>query len=136
MLHDYMKTLGQELEIPDGILEASDGVWVLSISDEQEVSFTGIDSGAYLFAKVGPKPKKQAEVFLQNIMHANLFGQGTSGGVIGLDDEGENFTFSLIIPNLSSYQNFRNQFEDFLNSLDYWTSEITKQKKEPTKAFF
>ena len=62
-------------------------------------------------------------------MKANFLGQGTGDATIGLD-ENENFlTLSLVLPYDMNYKMFKDALEDFVNYLDYWKEELIRHKK-------
>ncbi len=56
-------------------------------------------------------------------MEANLFGIGTRGAAIGLNEDGNVLTLSLELDYNSSYQEFKEKLEDFISVMDFWRKE-------------
>lgn len=125
MLEQHLLQLMQELkiEIPD--LEETEGVFSMPIDYEREVTFTDLQPGVYFFAHLGPCPKEKREQLFSHMLHGNLFGQGTGGGVIGLDEKGEGVSLSLAMPWEMDYKEFRDALEEFINYIDFWTNELS-----------
>ena len=57
-------------------------------------------------------------------MEANLFGQGTGGGVLGISPERQIFIFSKKILQDLNYQEFKEKIEEFVNYVEFWRLEI------------
>ncbi|MBA2367450.1 MAG: type III secretion system chaperone [Candidatus Protochlamydia sp.] len=73
-------------------------------------------------------PQENTHLFLSKAMQSNLFGHGTRGAAIGLDNEGKILTLSLEIDSDSNYKEFHERLEDFISILDFWRKEASKQK--------
>ncbi len=129
MLEGLVKALVEELAIADGFKREDEKGYSFKLNLEQEIKVLKLESGAYLYAKIGQCPLVKREELFILLMKANFLGQGTGGAVIGLD-ESENFlTLSFHLPYDMNYKIFRDALEDFTNFLDYWKDELIRHKK-------
>ena len=58
-------------------------------------------------------------------MMANLFGQGTKGGILGINAEGTMLTLSRTVDFAVDYKDFKEFLEDFINVMDFWQKPKT-----------
>jgi hypothetical protein len=61
-------------------------------------------------------------------MEANLFGRGTRGAAIGLNEEGKLLTLSLELDYNNSFKEFKENLEDFISVIDFWRTEASKHE--------
>ena len=132
MLDDYVQRLAKELELASPIRKETQGVYVLSIDEGLEITISDLAPGFSFHCAIAPCPKVNEETFLTQAMLANLFGQGTEGAVLGLDEEGNILTLSIENAQEIDYKIFQETLEDFLNAVDYWRDEVA-ETSEPTK---
>lgn len=125
MLKSLMDSLQKELGFNPPIQPDVSGYYVLPF---EGVSVTAYDMnpGIGLYCELATLPTAGEEAFLQNMMLANLFGQGTSGMVLGLTGDGKTLTLSTEMDYNIEYKDFKEVLEDLLNAADYWLSESTK----------
>jgi hypothetical protein len=123
MIEAYVAQLGTELGLV--IPPADESKNFKIIFNEIGVTVRHLDpSGIYFYAPLLPLPVKDREVFLIQLMKANLMGQGTGGGVIGLKDDDSLLTLSLALPYDMNYKAFRQALEEFVNYVEYWKGQI------------
>ncbi|MBA3720904.1 MAG: type III secretion system chaperone [Parachlamydiaceae bacterium] len=124
MLETFIEQLGNELEIQDLIVITEPGHYKIPFEDDIEVEALRNNEGEYAFkAIIGPLPKEKVDFFIARAMEANLFGKGTLGSAIGLDEEAKLLTLSMEVDYNSSYNEWRDKLEDFINSIDFWRKE-------------
>jgi len=59
-------------------------------------------------------------------MRANLLGQGTGDGAIGLDADEKTMLFSLAIERNLNYEEFKMSLEEFVNYCAFWRRQLTE----------
>ena len=129
-LLSYVKQLAFELEFDEKLEQDNFGAYNFAFSKTFSINITTINDGFYFSSSLGLCPEKNMEEFFMLIMHANLFGIGTGGGVIGLNNEGKEIFFSLYYPQKTSYNGFKDLVEDFVNWMDVW-----QKKSEDARAY-
>lgn len=126
MLDHFIRQLGQELDMEELITQPEPGRYIAPFSDDVQVDLTQRPQ-SYLFKGViGSCPKDNLDAYLFKVMEANLFGLGTRGAAIGLNNEGNMLTLSLELDYNSTYQDFRDKLEDFVSVVDFWRKEALK----------
>ena len=104
-----------------------EGIYRLKLPPNFQVGISELDPGIFLSSLILPIPKEGSkEALFIHLMKANLMGQGTGGGAIGIDTTEKFFTFSQSLPFEMSYQVFKESLEDFLNYISYWQEEIVR----------
>lgn len=126
MLEPFMQSIAQELELPE-LSPTGKGEYTIPFED-YAIIIAPIQDGFSLFCNVILFPKENREKFLMHAMHANLFGQGTNGAVVGLSEDGNLLTLSKVVDYNVDYKEFRDTLEDFLNAIDYWREETLTHK--------
>jgi len=123
-IENLLKSLVNEFKL-DAIPEQNkDGIYQLNLPPDYRVNITSLEPGFFISSLLCPLPKEQKETLLIYLMKANLIGQGTGGGAIGVDPTEKHLTLSYHRPFYLSYRDFRETLEDFLNYLTYWQKEI------------
>ncbi len=129
MLENHLKTLVEELELGEMPKKEAGNIYPLQINPELSLVIHELDPGVAFWGKIGPSPIVKREELFILLMKANFLGQGTGGGAIGLE-ENENFlTLSLVLPYDMNYKMFKDALEDFTNYLDYWREELIRFKE-------
>ncbi len=122
ILADFEKFLGIKPVKGSGNYEE---YYLLKISDKEEVWIKDSKPGVLMRSILTPTfSKATMEDFYMYLMKANFLGQGTAGAVISIDPNEKFLTLSLSIPYEVNYRQVRDRFEDFLNYVDYWRTEI------------
>ncbi|MBF5059364.1 type III secretion system chaperone [Candidatus Neptunochlamydia vexilliferae] len=120
-----IEMVAEELKLGAIPQKNKEGFYELRVSPGSLILIRELDPGLFLSAKILPIPKaKNKEALFIHLMKANLLGQGTGGGAIGIDEKEKFFTLSLTLPFEVDYKTFHESLEDFLNYIDYWKEEI------------
>lgn len=128
MLEQFMTQLSQELSMEDLITTTEDHHFILPFDHDIEVDASEVEKGILLKSIIGSCPQKNAEAFLLKTMEANLFGMGTRGAVIGLNEEEKLLTLSMEVDYNSSFKDFKEKLEDFTSVLDFWRTQAMKHQ--------
>lgn len=123
MLEKLIHQLGNELAMENAIISTEDRHYRLPFDNGIEVDAIEIDKSILLKGLIGECPQQNAEAFLLKTMEANLFGMGTRGAVIGLNENGKLLTLSLELDYNQSYKDFKEKLEDFISVIDFWRNE-------------
>jgi len=129
MLEQHLHHLVQDLELSALSPKDAQERWSLPLTPELSVSMKELDPGVFFFAMIAVCPDVNREHFFNTLMRANFLGQGTGGGVIGLDSEEKFLTLSLAIPYDLNYKAFKEGLEDFINYVGFWREEVQKHIK-------
>lgn len=122
MLDEYVKQLSEALQLETPIRSEAEGVYALMVDEDVEVIISDLAPGFGFQCAVAPCPEKNEEEFLTQAMLANLFGQGTEGAVLGLDETGKVLTLAAEHAG-GSYKIFEEGLEDFINAVEFWRTE-------------
>lgn len=127
MLETLIEQLGQELAMEDSILHG-DQRYRLSFDNQIDVEAVELDKKTLLKGVIGERPQQNGDAFLLKVLEANLFGDGTRNGVIGLNDEGKVLTLSMEVDYNSSFKDFKEKLEDFISVIEFWRTEAQKHQ--------
>ncbi len=122
-IEDYLKALLQELNLDDKIYADEKKIYHLTLEDNLVIFVKDLNPGFYFLCQLMPVPEENPENIFMALMLGNLFGQGTGGSVIAIDQESNMLTLSFALPYRFTFQEFRNQLEDFTNYVDFWRRE-------------
>ncbi len=128
MLDTLIRQLGRELRMEDMIESPEPGHFSVPFADDIKVDCFQSSHSVLFKGVIGPSPQENSQNFLAKAMQSNLFGHGTRGAAIGLDNEGKMLTLALEIDSDSNYKEFHERLEDFISILDFWRKEASKQK--------
>jgi Tir chaperone protein (CesT) family len=128
MLETFIKQLAGEMELQGSLATQVQGVFALPLEEHLSVMMTDRPPGFTLACSLCPLPKQNEEACLTRLMLGNLFGQGTKGAVLGLNNEGDLLTLTQTIDYNATYKEFRDILEDFVNSVDFWLAEVDRYK--------
>lgn len=118
-----------ELEMEQPLKGSIQGTYLIPLEDGINVMITPTPNGFSLFSELIELPKENEEdVYYQSLI-ANLFGQGTNGSLLGLNEQGNLLTLSRVVDYNISYQDFKEIIEDFINSIDFWKEEIYLRRR-------
>ena len=113
-----------KIEIPK---KDKNGCFQLKIQALTPISIKELNPGIFFSAKIMELPKEgNKETLYIYLMKANLLGQGTGGGAIGIDASEKYLTLSQSLPFEVNYEVFHDTLEDFLNYIDYWKEEASR----------
>jgi len=122
MIDNFIRDLSKDLDL-DQELQLINNSYTIPLEEDLSFNITPIESGFMLTATLAPLPTDNKDRFFEHILHGNLFGQGTRGAVLGLNDEGTLLTLSKIVDYNVDYKGFRETIEDFINIIDFWREE-------------
>lgn len=125
MLKQFVPQLVKDLELGDmSLASETPGSYVLPLKDNLSIQMTELPSqGFILKCAFAPSPKEKEELFYTQAMLANLFGQGTHEGILGLNGEGTQLTLTRVVDYQADYKEFKEILEDFINTIDLWREE-------------
>lgn len=131
MIDYLMQQLSLELQIDPPLKAEVRGTYVIPIEEDLSITVTVLPlQGIMLSSTLGKIPGGHEEAFFEGMLRGNLFGDGTHGAVLGISPDGANFTLNQIVERRIDYSEFRNIFEDFINTADFWRSEALEQKSK------
>lgn len=102
----------------------------IKINDDIQVNVTQIEDAIYFHSPVIKCPDEKKEQIYTHVMKANLLGEGTGQGIIGIDKDEKFLTLSYLMSYEDNYAIFKEKMEDFVNYLSYWEDELTKLQQQ------
>jgi hypothetical protein len=129
MLEEMRVKLEKDLELKEPLGQEGEGFSLLL--DEIKLTISEASSGFQIQATLGELPPEQVEIFLSKMLRGNLFGQATSGSVLGLDETGTRILLRFYHPYKVKYPDFKGRLEDFINTIDFWKQQIEDHKTNP-----
>lgn len=126
LLADFMKSFAEEMELGEGVKPDEQGVYSIPLEEKVTITAAALPTGFKLSSPIAPSPQKNKEAFYTELLLANLFGQGTHGGSLGISEDGNLLTLSQVVEYSINYKEFRNLLEDFINTVDFWREEAIK----------
>lgn len=122
-LDQFMQQLSKEFNLEPPLSPEAPGIYLYPLENALTVEISTVQPVGIAFnCKLGSLHKKEKEEQLfEEMMVANLFGQGTRGATLGLD-ENESLTLSRTFDYQMDYQTFKDNLEDFVNVVDFWGS--------------
>lgn len=130
MLEELIHNLLKEIELSQKPSKIDPNTYQVDLNPDLSITIKRIDPGYYLQAVISEVPDLEAEMLFISLMEANLFGQGTGGGVLGISPDGRTFLFSKKILQDINYQAFREKIEEFVNYVEFWRMEIANSGGE------
>ncbi|NGX39501.1 MAG: hypothetical protein KR126chlam1_00830 [Chlamydiae bacterium] len=127
---DHLKELCEDLELDPNLEKSKVGNYLLPITESLQIEVKNLDPGVYFFSPISPCPKQKKEELFILLMKANLFGQGTFGAAIGLEEKENLLTLSRDIHYDMDYRAYREALEDFTNIVQYWRDEVARHERE------
>lgn len=124
-----MDMLCREFELPS-LLTEKKGVYVFPLESGNKIAITDLPPGYSFSCVLGECPVQNKEEFLSHVMFANLFGKGTNGAVLGLDENGNLLTLSQTVDYTTNYKAFKEKLEDFASTADFWSEELKNSPKK------
>lgn len=126
MLNEMVKELYAEWETPVPPQEVP-GIYTISLDEGVFFTISNFGNGGIVFnAPITEVSPRAGEEFFTQALLANLFGQGTKGALLGLNESGNLLTLSCIIDYDVNFKEFRDIVEDFINTIDFWREESKK----------
>lgn len=126
MLELLIETLGSELNIKEQIRSKDRGGYAIQFDSSNLIEISLAGDIYLLSCLIAPLPEKNAEALISLAMEGNLFGQATHGAVLGLNEEGKLLTLTEELQYNTTYKEFKEKLEDFLNVADFWRAKTEK----------
>lgn len=123
-LKDHMKKLLDELEAPEVGNEKLQGLWEFTPEDELNISLDGMKDKDWILIsyKISTPPQTLGQY--EDVMRANLFGEGTFDATLCFDPAGKIFFLQRSLPQDCDYYDFRDAIEDFVNAASFWKEHV------------
>src|SRR5438128_443988 len=131
-LSTYLDTFAHDIGLDDRFIEDQPGVYKIPLEEDLEITITSLDKGFQFFSVLCSCPPNNREKFFTQTLLGNLFGQGTHGAVLGLNQDASKVTLTRTADFDMDYRTFKNILEDFINSADAWR-EIALTHVETSK---
>lgn len=128
MINEFMEQLVKDLELPESIAVERAGVYSLPMDEETSIEVKDNPPGYTLFSSVAPIPPQEKEGLFCHALFGNLLGQGTEGAVLGLTEDGKQLTLTLNFEYPTTYKDFKENLEEFINVVDFWREEVRLHK--------
>lgn len=136
MIDDYMSQFQTSFELNDPVPQEDEGVWRLWLSEDLSIVISDQEPGFHFYAKLCEVGQSKLEELFTILMVNNLFGLGTGGGVLGLDETGKVATLSFTREEKTDYRDFERDIEEFMNYAEFWKREIEKHQQESSEGAF
>lgn len=133
LIHNLLKDIGLEKE-PVKLGPMS---YQIDLGVDLSITIKANDPGYYMQIAIDRITDYEAEILFITLMEANLFGQGTGGGILGISLENNLLMYSRKILQDLNYQDFKEKIEEFLNYSEFWrveTKNHVQKKKRPENA--
>lgn len=119
-----MEQLERELDIGEPLARPSAGAYLIPLNNDLSVTVTFFPHGFSLLSEFAETPKENEETVYTEMLNANLFGQGTRGATLGMNDRGNLLTISRVVDYNIEYRDFKELIEDFINTIDFWKERV------------
>jgi hypothetical protein len=123
MLKKLIEDFCKEFNIPNPP-DNKDRIYPLQITDTIEIFIHDKKKDILITSSLIELPKNNLEELFILLMKANFVGQGTGKSSIGLDLQEKVLTLVCILPYESTYRDFKESLEDYINYIVYWKKEI------------
>lgn len=123
-LPDLIKELQKDFELKEPFAENPPGVFDVPVDEDVMVTVREVPGGMVLSASFVDMPLGKEEELYLNLLYANLMGQGTRGAILALSEDGRRLILSRVIDYDVNFKEFRDIFEDFISTVDYWRDEV------------
>lgn len=130
MLDELIHNLLKEIELNKEPSKIDLSTYQIELTPNLSILIKSMDPGYYFQMALCPIPEMEAEMLFISLMEANLFGQGTGGGILGISLDGKTLVFSKKILQDLNYQEFKDKIEEFINYAEFWRSEIARTGEE------
>ena len=134
-LQDHLLELAANLDITPPQLSDKETLVRWKITPLHELQFGTLEQDFTLSCSIGEPPARNKEDFYLLLMSANFLGQGTGGGILGMDKEEKYLTLSSIIPYDVDAKRFKEIVEDSVNFVDFWRGELARHIAQASGPF-
>lgn len=119
-IDEYMASFSKEIGLSAPIGSDLPGVYMFSVGEDVPVSVVDKNGTLIASASFGPVPSQQKEAFYTYLLTADLFYQGTEKSVLGINAADNKIVVRKIIDRDITANEFIDEMEDFLNTLEVW----------------
>lgn len=133
LIHNLLKDI--ELDVKPSKLDPL--TYRIDLTPDLSITIKATDPGYYMQIEIDRVPERETETLFLTLMEANLLGQGTGGGVLGISAGGNRIVLSRRILHDLTYREFKEKMEEFVNYVEFWRMEIqshAEKKKRPENA--
>ena len=122
-IESFVKQLASDYELKEAFESEAPNTWRIPVDEGETIILRDLGSAFKVECKVIDTPRGKEEGLYERMLLANLFGQGTWGSVISLDEEGKHIILSRTVDHEINYKDFKLIVEDFINAVDFWKEE-------------
>lgn len=134
MLEELIHNLLKDIKLDIKPSKLNPLTYLIDLTPNLSITIKAIDPGYYMQTAIHKVPEYGAEMLFITLMEANVLGQGTGGGVLGMSLDGDRFLFSKKFLQDLNYKEFKEKIEEFINYGEFWRIEIQElcgEKKTP-----
>ncbi len=125
-LEALVEKFAKDLELKGSLKGEVSGTFAIPVEENVSIHLTPLlPFGFELRVEFAECPKNNLESLYMELLHANLFGQGTGGARLGLNEQKDRLVLSQEIVQEITHETFNNLIEDFINTIDFWREELT-----------
>lgn len=137
MLDELIHNLLKDIDLEKEPVKLGPMSYQIDLAVDLSITIKANDPGYYMQIAIDRITDYEAEILFITLMEANLFGQGTGGGILGISVENNLLMYSRKILQDLNYQDFKEKIEEFVNYSEFWRVEIknhVQKKKRPENA--
>ena len=123
MMEEFILKLQKQLQLENPLASEGAGVYSLHF-DTTKIIIKEYPPGFQFKATIASLPEKELEPIFVNLLNGNLFHKATKGANLGLDQSETHVTLTFTYTLPPTYRDFIENFEDFLNTIDFWKEEV------------
>jgi hypothetical protein len=128
-LEDLVQKFMEELGLTAPLKSSTPGGFSIPLEESVTVNLSPLSPfGFELRSEFVDCPKEDLESIFTELLHANLFTQGTKGACLGLNEQKNRLVLTQQITTDISYETFTHLIEDFINTIDFWREELTNKQ--------
>ncbi len=124
-----IQRLQEELDLPP-LEKTEEGGYLWPLGPDSSILITENEEEYLFFSSFAPLPKEGNEIFFTKMLRANLFGQGTSSGTLGLNAEGNRLLLQKEASKDIDYESFVEILSEFITTIEVWQDESLQPSQE------
>lgn len=126
-----MYRLGADINVPSMGFDEAEQV-ALDFGNYSVVfALQAKNASILMFTELAELKAEEVNDWAVKLLAANLFGIGTGGANLALEQNSGGVLFSYVIPLQENYENMYAQVEHFLHFSEYWRSLLTGSENLP-----
>jgi len=129
MLENFMQQFQKDMDVADAFDKPTPDSYSIPFDKGFKIVITELPSGFSLFSEFNALPKSNEEAFYLKALTGNLFGKGTRGSSLGINDKENMLTISQVIDYNTEYKDFKEIIDDFITTIDFWKNELDSKVK-------